>query len=263
MKDIMIDIYSTMLSDENKLLNGAMTAEEYQEMKSAKDLYNDTEKDYLIQREGPSRKKLQIDYGLIGELEGNVLEANVPDPRGSKSGVTVGTGIDLGARTREDFAGFENQELLDRFDQYYGLQGMEAFKYEQANPLTITQEESDALNAFIKGQTTETLRSNFEETFGMDLADLPPELQTVVASVGYQYGPSFMIDDPDTEEFDPKTPKFVRKLIDLTEDQFNINRYQSIYDELMNFQDRYPTRRKKEAAYLKPLIERNPFKVEF
>jgi len=97
----------------------------------------------------------------------------------------------------------------------------------------------------------------------MDLADLPPEMQTVVGSIAYQYGPSFMIDDPDTEEFDPKTPKFVRKLIDLTEDQFNINRYQSIYDELMNFQDRYPTRRKKEAAYLKPLIERNPFKVEF
>ena len=85
----MIEINSMMLSDENKLLNGAMTAEEYQEMKSAKDLYNDTEKDFLIQREEPSRKKLQIDYGLIGELEGNVLEANVPDPEGSNSSVKV------------------------------------------------------------------------------------------------------------------------------------------------------------------------------
>ena len=118
MKDIIKDIYSTMLSDENRLLNGAMTAEEYQEMKSVQDLYDDSPKDFLIPMQEDPLKQLQIDYGLIGELEGNVLEANVPDPEGSKSGVTVGTGIDLGARTREDFAGFENQELLDRFDQY-------------------------------------------------------------------------------------------------------------------------------------------------
>jgi len=263
MKDIIKDIYSTMLSDENRLLNGAMTAEEYQEMKSVQDLYDDSPKDFLIPMQEDPLKQLQIDYGLIGELEGNVLEANVPDPEGSKSGVTVGTGIDLGARTREDFAGFDDQELLDRFDEYYGLQGMEAFKYEDANPLTITQEESDALNAFIKGKTTETLRSNFAETFGMDLADLPPEMQTVIGSVGYQYGPSFMIDDPDTEKFDPKTPKFVEKLMDLVEDPVNIDMYKSIYDELMDFGDRYSTRRKKEAAYLKPMIDRNPFKTEF
>jgi hypothetical protein len=256
MKDIMIDIYSTMLSDENKLLNGAMTAEEYQEMKSAKDLYNDTEKDYLIQREEPSRKKLQIDYGLIGELEGNVLEANVPDPEGSKSGVTVGIGVDLGEKNREYFAGFENQELLDKFDQYYGLQGMEAYKYEQQNELKITQEEADALNAFIKGKTTQTLRSNFEKTFGMDLADLPPELQTVVASVGYQYGPSFMIDNPKTKEYDPSTPAFASLLDLLSKNPGNVARYEEIVEELRDFGDRYKTRRKKEADYLQTYIDR-------
>ena len=160
MSDIVKEIYAAMLSDENRLLNGAMTAEEYQDKKSAKDLFDDSPKDFLIQGQDPP-KQLQIDYGLIGRLEGNVLEAKVPDPEGSKSGVTVGTGIDLGARTREDFAGFENQELLDRFDRYFGLQGMEAFNYEDANPLTITQEESDALNAFIKEQSTQKLRSNF------------------------------------------------------------------------------------------------------
>ena len=263
MSDIVKDIYAAMLSDENRLLNGAMTAEEYQDKKSAKDLYDDSPKDFLIPTQEDPLKQLQIDYGLIGELEGNLLEAKVPDYESSKSGVTVGMGIDLGARTREDFAGFENQELLDRFDQYYGLQGMEAFNYEQDNPLTITQEEADALNAFIKGKLTNTLRSNFQETFGMDLADLPPEMQTIVASIGYQYGPSFMIDDPTTEAYDPETPKFATKLMDLTKDRFNIDRYQSIYDELMDFQDRYPTRREKEAAYLKPMIDRNPFKAEF
>ena len=131
-------IKEKFFSNENRLLNGAITAEEYED-----------------------KKELNIDFNFIGELEGNVLEANVPDPEGSKSGVTVGTGIDLGARTRQDFSEFDDQELLNRFDEYFGLQGMEAFKYEQDNPLVISQEESDALNAFIKGQSTQRLNSNF------------------------------------------------------------------------------------------------------
>lgn len=255
MNDIVKKIYAQMLSDENRLLNGAMTAEEYKEKKSAKDLFDDTPKDFLIPGMD-TPKELQIDYGLIGELEGNVLEANVPDPEGSKSGVTVGTGIDLGARTREDFAGFENQELLDRFDQYFGLQGMEAYNYEQQNELTITQEESDALNAFIKGQSTQRLRSNFKKTFGMDLADLPPELQTVVASIGYQYGPSFMIDNPDTEAYDPKTPSFASLLDIVTDRPGDVGGYENIVEELRKFGDRYGTRRKKEADYLQTYIDR-------
>ena len=62
-----------------------------------------------------------------------------------------------------------------------------------------------------------------------------------------------MIDDPTTEAYDPETPKFATKLMDLTKDQFNIDRYQSIYDELMDFQDRYPTRREKEANLLRKI----------
>ena len=223
-------IKEKFFSNENRLINGAITAEEYED-----------------------KKELNIDFNFIGELEGNVLEANVPDPEGSKSGVTVGTGIDLGARTREDFAGFDDQELLDRFDEYFGLQGMEAFKYEQDNPLVISQEESDALNAFIKGQSTQRLDSNFSNVFGVDLADLPPELQTVVASIGYQYGPNFMVDNPDTEEFDPKTPKFVNLLSMIAKDPKNPEGYKNISNELMNFGDRYKTRREKEAELIQGL----------
>ena len=302
MNDIVKKIYAQMLSDENRLLNGAMKAEEYKAIKniqipegasltggrtgdnlhtnygtgvvkegsaehqallrkqldalpSAKDLLDDSPKDFLIPGMD-TPKELQIDYGLIGKLEGNVLEANVPDPEGSKSGVTVGTGVDLGEKNRKYFAGFENQELLDKFDQYYGLQGMEAYNYEQQNPLTITQEESDALNAFIKGKTTQTLRSNFEKTFGIDLADLPPELQTVVGSIGYQYGPSFMIDDPKTKEYDPETPAFVGLLDLVSKNPGNVARYEEIVEELRDFGDRYGTRRKKEADYLQTYIDR-------
>ena len=133
---------------------------------------------------------------------------------------------------------------------------MEAFNYEDANPLTITQEESDALNAFIKGQSTQRLRSNFEKTFDMDLADLPPELQTVVASVGYQYGPSFMIDNPDTEAYDPKTPAFAGLLDLVSKNPGNVARYEEIVEELRYFGDRYGTRRKEEADYLQTYIDR-------
>ena len=130
---------------------------------------------------------------------------------------------------------------------------MEAFKYEQDNPLVISQEESDALNAFIKGQSTQRLNSNFSNVFGVDLADLPPELQTVVASIGYQYGPNFMVDNPDTEEFDPKTPKFVNLLSMIAKDPKNPEGYKNISNELMNFGDRYKTRREKEAELIQGL----------
>jgi GH24 family phage-related lysozyme (muramidase) len=71
-------------------------------------------------------------------------------------------------------------------------------------------------------------------------SQLPPEAQTVIASVSFQYG-----------DLATRTPTFWGHVTN--------ERWQKAVDELRNFGDRYPTRRGKEADLLQGAIDRGAF----
>ena len=70
---------------------------------------------------------------------------------------------------------------------------------------------------------------------------LSKEQATVLASVAFQYGSSF-------KRKDGTQMNFYSLALN--------NDWQGVYDELMDFKDNYPTRRKEEAAYLKKYLKK-------
>ena len=91
---------------------------------------------------------LQVDLPFILKLEGNQRRtAYVPNPEGSKSGVTIATGFDLGARGVADLEKMGlPRSLIDKLEKYLGKKKQEAVKFLRENPLTITQAEADAID---------------------------------------------------------------------------------------------------------------------
>ena len=231
--NILKELAKKFFSPENRLLNGAMNTSEYEEA-----------------------KQLQVDFDFISKLEGGrQTEAYVPNPEGSQSGVTFATGVDLGGKTSDYFKEFDNllPGIVEKMEPYFGMTGQEAFNFEQLNPLSFSDKEAMLVDSFVKHTELNSISRNFERTFGADMAELSPELQTVIASIGYQYGANFM-DNPNTEEFDPKTPKLVSLLEMVVKDPDNIENYTKLEDELRNFGDDYSTRRGTEADLLNQFI---------
>lgn len=63
-----------------------------------------------------------INYGFIQTLEGNSNIGYVPDPEHSKSGVTIASGFDLGARRLSDLIGLP-KTIIDKLAPYLSLKG--------------------------------------------------------------------------------------------------------------------------------------------
>jgi hypothetical protein len=180
---------------------------------------------------------MAIDWDFIGTLEGqSVLDAYVPDPETSQSGVTIATGVDLGQLSVAELAGFGlSAELTAKLQPYVGLRQQAAAAYLAANPLHITKEESDALDQADRRPDINGLTANYAAAIapgapGFD--GLPDPAQTVLASVSFQYGPNLAV----------RAPRFWRTAVNQD--------WQGMIAELRNFGDKYPTRRNKEANYL-------------
>lgn len=126
----------------------------------------------------------------------------------SQSGVTIGTGVDLGqqkpAAYKERLKDFKvSQELIDKLEPYMHLKRAEAGEYLLAHPLTVTKEEADLLDAEMKD---EHLRGTIAE-YGDIVKDIKKhrtfkELssaeQTILFSRHYQDG-NIKFVDPSVE----------------------------------------------------------------
>ena len=173
-----------------------------------------------------------IDFDFIKANEGFELQGYVPVDKNNKplghSGVTIASGFDLGQRCLKDIKGFY-KELKNKLIPYLGLQKEEAL--EVAHNLCITEEEGNIINNFAKRQEIGRLRERWYDTTGSKFELLPQNKATVIASVAFQYG-----------NLESKTPKFWARI---TSDD-----WEAAYNNLLNFGDRYPSRRKREAKYL-------------
>ena len=103
----------------------------------------------------------------------------------------------------------------------------------------LTGEEADQLDQAVKADALGAIASNYNEATGDNprFEELPPEAQTVIASVGFQYG----------ADLETATPSFWNAVT--TQD------WRGAVDELRNFGDNFPSRRDREADVLEPIAQ--------
>jgi hypothetical protein len=123
---------------------------------------------------------------------GNVLAGS------SQSGVTIGTGVDLGQqdpsvyKKRLKNAGIP-QALIDKLSPYMGLKRAAACKYLRDHPLEVTKEEADMLDKEMKGQHVKDTKKQYDDATNSvknrkAFTELSEEEQTVLTSRHYQDG---------------------------------------------------------------------------
>jgi len=170
---------------------------------------------------------------------GQKLDGYVPAATKSKSGVTVATGFDLGARNEADLLRLRlSSTLVKKLKPYLTLKSVTAEQFVKKSPLKISKLEADTIDKAAKSSITNQLiqKYNMSIAAGLEKFDfLPAEAQTVIASVYYQYG-----------NLSTEAPKFWSEVIKQD--------WKAAVAILNNFQDRYPTRRKKEASLLKKIF---------
>ena len=183
----------------------------------------------------PNESNSQINWNFIEDLEGNLNYGHQPS---ENSGVTIGSGFDLKEKTEgslEDM-GFD-PDLIDELKPYLGLTGDEAAMAIKNNNLVLDDDKISRINRLSKKHYTEDIKNQYEESTGKKFWKLSPEQQTVIMSVGYQYG-----------NLKTRTPKFWKGVIS--------DDWDSVVNELRDFKDDYGTRRNTEADLLSISLEK-------
>lgn len=181
----------------------------------------------------------KIDYKFLSVLEGGSKTSGyVPAASISKSGVTIATGFDLGQRNENDLKRLKlNMNLITKLKPYLGLKGKSAQDLIKKKPLFITSVDAQAIDKSVKADHVSKIKLKYNSAAGNKnkFIDIPPEAQTVIVSVSFQYGVGFNI----------RAPKFWKAVT--TQD------WKEAIKILKSFGDSYPTRRKKEAALMEKI----------
>jgi hypothetical protein len=169
----------------------------------------------------------KIDWDLISEFEGKGINTGyVPS---ENSGVTIGTGVDLKEKNEDYFKKINvSESIIDKVKPFFTLKGAEAS--EVAGNLQLDDNEVLELDTAVKANYASDIKNKYEEATGNSFSDLNSAQQTVIVSVGFQYG-SF-----------ERTPSFWKAVVN--------NDWDAVETELRNFGDNYTTRRLKEADLL-------------
>ena len=175
-----------------------------------------------------------IDFDFILKQEGFETQGYVPDAENSKSGVTIASGFDLGARVLSDLKGLP-EDIVKILTPFLSLKGAEA--QEVASNLNVNEEQAKIINEFAKSEAITNLKTKWETSTGTSFDTLSKEQATVLASVAFQYG-----------DLESRTPNFWK--------QATSGDWEGAYNNLLNFGDRYDSRRKDEANYLFPTLKK-------
>jgi hypothetical protein len=186
---------------------------------------------------------LAIDWNFISQQEGGQkLKGYVPSGN-KKSGVTIATGFDIGQRSRADIGRMPiAQGLKTKLTQYAALTRQSAVAALGQAPLSITKSEADSIDRSVKSSVLSQLRRNYNVSTGSGVTSfdqLPSEAQTVIASLAFQYG-----------DLRRETP-IIWNLV-------TQQNWFAAIQELNNFGDLYPSRRRREAAYLGRIASTSP-----
>jgi GH24 family phage-related lysozyme (muramidase) len=180
-----------------------------------------------------------IDYKFLSDLEGgSKLKGYVPAAGVSKSGVTLAIGFDLGQRNENDLKALKlDPILIAKLKPYLGSKGKDAQNLLNKKLLLINSVQAQAIDKAVKESHVAQLKLKYNtvEDNKIKFIDLPPEAQTVIASVSFQYGTGLNV----------RAPKFWKAVT--TQD------WNEAIKILKSFGDAYPTRRKKEADLMEKI----------
>ena len=182
--------------------------------------------------------QVKIDYKFLSDLEGGCrTDGYVPAAGDSKSGVTIATGFDLGQCSADDLNALGLPLSLNALLQpYLGKKTVDAQAALKKAPLKITPAQAADIDLRVKKNHTKEIMARYDfSAGGVKFVDLPPQAQTVIMSVSFQYGVNLA----------KRTPKFWKAAIKQDWDE--------CIKILDNFGDDYPTRRRKEADLLEAI----------
>ena len=165
--------------------------------------------------------------------------------RPNRSGVTVGAGVDLGAKSESDIEKLvddgvsgthlldeeQAQALKDKLKLYAGKKRSTACQYLRSNPLTLTQDEVDTLNySSLKNHLIEASKQYEkyrDKVNGQAFDELDTEEQTLILSKVYHTG-----------KIDPQLAKAIslreeeKVFSKLNENDREYNYFKAYYDTL-------------------------------
>jgi GH24 family phage-related lysozyme (muramidase) len=188
-----------------------------------------------------------IDWDFIGVLEGSRINGYIPkDKKGKilgKSGVTIGTGVDLGSKNAAYFSELD-KSIRDKLSPYFGLKGTAAANKLKADPLGLTKEEVIKINKITKKSEIANVKERWKsaekaENLPENFDDLPKWMATPVVSALFQYGAN-------------SSPSLWRAVTS--------GDVPAIEKELRSFTNTgdYQTRRDAEADYLTGTLKKTP-----
>ena len=168
----------------------------------------------------------------------------LPPKKFPLSGVNIGDAIDLGSKNSEYFKNFKNQKLIEKLEPYFGLRGEDAKTKLNITPLKISSKEAAELNKFVQEKIFIELKTKWNKDSKIKFNELSTEQATVLYSVAYQYGTSFLLKNG-------KRMNFYTQALD--------NNWQGVKDELMDFKDKSDSVNKRHiraGEYLKQFLDK-------
>lgn len=138
---------------------------------------------------------MAIDWNFLQSVEGKENTTYVPQKNGKaiqESGVTIGTGVDLGAQSRAKFEKLGiSEDIIKKLEPFFKKKKDKALKaLEEEGPVTLEDEEVFAIDEALKKDTLKRVKSwyNKDNKLGQDWSDLSDRQQTVVLSTFYNHG---------------------------------------------------------------------------
>lgn len=186
-----------------------------------------------------------IDHDIFSSngFEGFNQKSHFPSNPGDKyfnnTGVTFGSGVDLGKRGKQDLLNDGvPQNIADKLDAYYMLRGQDAYDKVRTNPLTLPENEARLLSGIYITKFSKQIEGVFNDAnIGIRFSELPVRTRTALVSLGYQHG-----------YYLPKTtPKAWNKVISKD--------WSGLVNELNNFGGGTPDRRKREGSLIQADID--------
>lgn len=165
--------------------------------------------------------------------------SNPGDRYFNSTGVTFGSGVDLGQRSKQDLLNDGvPQSIADKLDGYYMLRGQDAYDKVRAAPLTLSDNEAHLLSNIYIDKFSKQIEGIFNDAnIGMRFSDLPVRTRTALVSLGYQHG-----------YYLPKTTPNVWNKVTSKD-------WSGLVNELNNFGGGSPDRRKREGALIQQDID--------